>query len=54
MGAEFSICEGFASLQTSLVMCMKCSLKSSSGLMCTPSIFFDLFGGRYVICDPSR
>ena len=42
-----------ASLRTSLVMCMKYSLKSSSGLMCTPSILYDLFGARYVIGDPS-
>ena len=42
-----------ASLRTSLVMCMTCSLKSSSGLMCTPIILYDLFGARYVMWDPS-
>jgi hypothetical protein len=43
-----------ANLRTSLVMCTKCSLKSSSGLMCTPHILYDLFCGRYVMWDPSR
>jgi hypothetical protein len=43
-----------AYLRTSLVMCMKCSLNSSIGLMCTPNILYDLFGGRYVMWDPSR
>ena len=43
-----------ANLRKSLVMCMKCALKSSIGLMCTPNIVYDLFGGRYVMWEPSR
>ncbi len=43
-----------ASLRKSLVMFVKCSLKSKNGLMCTPDILYDLFGGRYVMRDPSR
>ncbi len=39
---------------TSLVMCARCSLKSNTVLMWTPSILYDLFGGRYLIRDPSR
>ncbi len=34
---------------TSLVMCARCSLKSSIVLMCTPSSLYDLFGGSYLI-----
>ncbi len=29
------------------VICLRWSLKSSMGLMCTPRILYDLFGGRY-------
>jgi hypothetical protein len=43
-----------ASLRTFLMICAKCSLKSKAGLMWTPSIFYYLFGGRYVMWDPSR
>jgi len=37
----------------SLVMWRKCSLKFSMGLMWTPSILHDLFGGRYFMWVPS-
>jgi hypothetical protein len=36
-----------ASFMTSFVMWRKCSLKSSMGLMWTPGILYDFFGGRY-------
>ncbi len=39
---------------TSLVMCARCCLKSRTVLMWTPSILYDLFGGRYLIWVPSR
>jgi hypothetical protein len=42
-----------ASFLTSFVMWRKCSLKSSMGLMWTPSILYDLFGGRYFMWVPS-
>ena len=38
---------------TSVVMCFRWSLKSNMGLICTPSILYDLFGGRYLIFVPS-
>ena len=53
-GLSFQFVRALASLRTSLGMRMKCSLKSSSGLMCTPKILYDLLGGRYVMLDPSR
>jgi hypothetical protein len=34
---------------TSVVTCFRWSLKSNYGLTCTPSILYDLFGGRYLI-----
>jgi hypothetical protein len=42
-----------ASFLTSLVMWRKCSRKSNMGLMWTPSILYDLFGGRYLMWVPS-
>ncbi len=54
MGLSFLFVRALASFRTSLVMCVKFSLKSSSGLMCTPSILYDLFGASYVMWDPSR
>ncbi len=42
-----------ASLRTSFVMCLWCSLKSSTILMCTPSILYYFLGGRYFIIVPS-
>jgi hypothetical protein len=42
-----------ASFFTSLVIWWKCSLKSSMGLMWTPSILYDLLGGRYLMWVPS-
>jgi hypothetical protein len=39
--------------RTSSVMCRKWSRKSSIGLMWTPSILYDLVGGRYLIWEPS-
>ena len=41
-----------ASFFTSLVLWRKCSRKFSMGLMWTPSILYDLFGGRYLIWVP--
>ncbi len=42
-----------ASFLTSVVMCFRWSLKSSMGLICTPSISYDLFGGMYLMFVPS-
>ena len=42
-----------ASFLTSVVMCLRWSLKSSMGLICTPSILYDFLGGRYSIFVPS-
>ena len=39
---------------TSLVMRARCSLKFRIVLMWTPSILYDLFGGRYLILVPSK
>ncbi len=52
-GLSFRFARVLASLLTSLVMWMKCSLKSNMGLMWTPSILYYLFGGRYLMCVPS-
>ena len=38
---------------TSVVMCLRWSLKSSMGCICTPSILYDLLGGRYLMFVPS-
>ncbi len=38
-----------ASFLTSVVMCLRWSLKSSMGFICSSSILFDLLGGRYLI-----
>ena len=53
-GLRFLFVMALASLRTSLVMLVKCSVKSRIGLMCTTSILYDLFGERYVMCDPSK
>jgi hypothetical protein len=53
-GPSLRFVRALDNLWTSLVMCMKCSLKSSSGLMCTPNFLYDFFGGRYVMWNPSR
>ncbi len=42
-----------ASFLTLVVMCFTWSLKSSMGLIRTPSILYDLFGGRYLMPVPS-
>ena len=42
-GLSFRFASALASFLTSLVMWRKCSLKSSMGLMWTPSIFFNFF-----------
>ena len=34
-------------------MCFRWSLKSSMGLICTPNVLYDLFGGRYLMFVPS-
>ena len=52
-GLSFLFARALASYLTSLVMWRKCSLKSSIGLMWTPSILYDLLGGRYLMCVPS-
>ncbi len=52
-GLSFLLAMALASFLTSLVMRRKCSLKSSMGLMWTPSILYDLFGGRYFMWVPS-
>ena len=48
-GLIFYFARALASFLTSLVMWRKCSLKSNMGLMWTPSILYDLLGGRYLI-----
>ncbi len=46
---------GFLAMSlTSLVMCARWSLKYRIVLMWTPSILYDLFGGRYLMWVPSR
>ena len=44
-GESLRLFSAVASLRTSVVIWLKCSLKSSIGLMWTPSILYDLFGG---------
>ncbi len=46
-GLSFLFARVLASFMTSFVMWRKCSLKSSMGLMWTPDILYDFFGGRY-------
>jgi len=53
-GLSFLSVRASANLRTSLAVCVKSSQKSRTELMCTPSILHDLFGGRYVMCHPSR
>ena len=52
-GLSFRFARALASFLTSLVMWRKCSRKSNIGLMWTPSILYDLFGGRYFMWVPS-
>ena len=52
-GLRLHFARVLASLFTSLVIWRKCSRKSSMGLMWTPSIFYDSFGGIYLIWVPS-
>jgi hypothetical protein len=52
-GLSFRFASALARFSTSLVMWRKCYLKSSMGLMWTPSILYDLFGGRYLMWVPS-
>jgi len=52
-GLRLRFARAFASFLTSLVICRKCSRKSSVGSMWTPIILYDLFGGRYLMCVPS-
>jgi len=42
-----------ASFLMFVVMCLRCSLKFIMRLMCTPSILYDLLGGRYRMGVPS-
>ena len=51
-GLSFCFARALASFLTSLVMWRKCFWKSNMGLMWTPSIFYDLFGGRYLMWVP--
>ncbi len=53
-GLNFLLVRALTSLRTSLVICVKSSLNSKAGLMCTPSILYVLLGGRFVMWDPSR
>ena len=53
MGLSFRFASSLASFLTSFVMKVRCSLKSRTMLMRTPSIFFYLLGGRYLISEPS-
>ena len=53
-GLRLRLARVLAMSLTSLVMCVRCSLKSRIVLMWTPSILYDLFGGRYLIRVPSR
>ena len=50
-GAEFFLKSAVANFRTSFVMCAWCSVKSSTVLMWTPSILYDLLGRRYLIDD---
>ncbi len=52
-GLSLRFARALASFLTSLLIWRKCSRKSSTGLMLTPSILYDLFGGRYLIWVPS-
>ena len=49
-GLSVLFARALASFFTSLVMWRKCSLKFNMGLMWTPSILYDLFGGSYSMC----
>ncbi len=44
-GLRFRLASVLAMSLASLVMCARCSLKSRTVLMWTPSILYDLFGG---------
>ena len=52
-GLVFFFARVLASFLTSLVMWRNCSLKFNMGLMWTPSILYDVFGGRYFMRVPS-
>ena len=52
-GLGFFLESAVASFLTTLVLCVWCSLKSSTMLICTPSILCDFLGGRYLMCEPS-
>ena len=53
MGDNRLLASTRTSCLTSVVMCLKWSLKSSMGLICTPNILYDLLGGRYLMFVPS-
>jgi hypothetical protein len=53
-GLSLRFARVFASIITSLVIWRKCSRKSNMEFMWTPSILYDLFGGRYLIWEPSE
>ena len=53
LGESLLLVSTRARFLTSVVMSLRWSLKSSMGLICTPSILYDLFGGRYFIFVPS-
>ncbi len=53
LGGSLLLISTRASFLTSVVMCLRWSLKSNMGLIFTLSILYDLFGGRYVMFDPS-
>ena len=52
-GLSLRFARALANFLTSLVMWRKCSRKSNMGMMWTPSILYDLFGGRYLMWVPS-
>ena len=49
VGLSLRFARALASISTSLVIWRKCFRKSSMGLMCIPSILYDLFGGRHLM-----
>ena len=53
-GLSLRFARASAYFLTSLVtIWRKCSRKSSMGLICIPSILYDLFGGRYLMWNQS-
>ena len=53
LGDSSLFVRALASCRTSDVTCLRWSRRSSIGLKRTPSILYDLFGGRCPLCEPS-